>query len=66
MNEKNAKSIIGESKDDLYITLYIKQLTNFWIPLTVLITGKFNSDPITGIRRKKLIATGKKPLQNDK
>ena len=32
--------------------------------LTVLITGKFNNDPITGIRRKKLIATGKKPLQD--
>jgi len=25
-------------------------------------TGKFNRDPITGILRRKLIATGKKPL----
>jgi len=40
----------------------------YWSPVYlsryVLITGKFNSDPITGIRRKKLIATGKKPLNN--
>ena len=32
--------------------------------LTELMTGKFNRDPITGILRRKLIATGKKPLKS--
>ena len=36
--------------------------TRFDNSLTVLITGKFNNDPITGIRLRKLIATGKNPL----
>lgn len=27
-------------------------------------TGKFNRDPITGILRRKLIATGKNPLKS--
>lgn len=50
---------------------YIKILFEFFnflylVYLTLLIPGAFNMFPITGILRKKLIATGKNPLNNRK
>ena len=62
-----------------YISVSIRMKSAFWYNseqlfkvhtelealLTVLIPGRFNIGPMTGTRRKKLTATGKKPLQNN-
>ena len=47
----------------LFVIIFQELVQLSYYILTELMTGKFNRDPITGILRRKLIATGKNPLK---